>query len=44
MRIIGGRLKGKTIDAPIGEGDVVVKDILGTGVDFVATKAVGKSV
>ena len=37
-------LKGKTIDAPIGEGDVVVKDILGTGVDFVATKTVRKSI
>lgn len=37
-------IKGKTIDAPVGEGDVIVKDIFGTGVDFVATKAVGKSV
>ena len=37
-------LKGRTVAAPIFEGDVVVKDILGTGVDFVATKTVRKSI
>lgn len=37
-------LKGRTVGAPVDEGDVIVKDILGTGVDFVATKAVGKRI
>lgn len=33
-------LKGVTVKAPVKIGDVVVKDVLGTGVDFIATKNV----
>lgn len=36
-------LKGAEVSAPVNEGDVIVSDILGTGVDFVATKSVEKS-
>ncbi len=35
-------LKGLKVTAPIEEGSVIVRDILGTGVDFVATKTVRK--
>lgn len=35
-------LKGVKLFAPVAEGDVVVKNILGCGVDFVATRAVEK--
>ena len=30
-------LKGVTVDAPVRIGDVIVKDVCGTGVDIVAT-------
>ena len=33
-------LKGVNVNAPVKIGDVVVKDVLGTGVDFIATKNV----
>ena len=33
-------LKGVSADAPIRVGDVLVKDIAGTGVDIVATKEI----
>lgn len=33
-------LKGVTVKAPVKIGDVVVADVLGTGVDFIATKDV----
>ena len=33
-------LKGVSVNAPVKIGDVVVKDVLGTGVDFIATKNV----
>jgi N utilization substance protein A len=36
-------LKGVVLSAPVKEGDTVVKDILGTGVDFVATRDVTKA-
>ncbi len=36
-------LKGKVVDAPVREGDVIVGNIFGTGVDFVATKTVEKA-
>ncbi len=36
-------LKGVVLSAPVKEGDTVVKDILGTGVDFVATREVTKA-
>lgn len=35
-------LDGVVLQAPVAIGDVVVKDILGLGVDFVATKNVPK--
>lgn len=35
-------LKGVTVKAPVSIGDTVVKNVLGTGVDFVATKNVAK--
>lgn len=35
-------LKGVTASAPVHIGDVIVKDIAGTGVDIVATKTVEK--
>lgn len=31
-----------TIKAPVKNGDVIIKNILGTGVNFIATKSVGK--
>lgn len=33
-------LKGKTVTAPVHIGDVIVKDICGSGVDFIATKEI----
>lgn len=33
-------LKGVVVDAPVNIGDTVVADVLGTGVDFIATKNV----
>ena len=33
-------LNGVTVQAPVSIGDVIVKDLLGLGVDFVATKNV----
>lgn len=33
-------LRGITVPAPVAIGDVVAKDVAGTGVDVVATKAV----
>ncbi|MBV4419986.1 DUF1667 domain-containing protein [Clostridium tyrobutyricum] len=35
-------LKDVVVEAPINIGDVVVKDILGTGVDIIATKKIDK--
>lgn len=35
-------LKGVVVKAPVKIGDVVVGNVLGTGVDFVATKNVGR--
>ncbi|AYF54112.1 DUF1667 domain-containing protein [Clostridium botulinum C] len=35
-------LRGVTIPAPIKVGDVIVKDIVGTGVNIIATKSVAK--
>ena len=35
------KLKGLTVKAPVKTGDVVVKDVCGTGADWVATKDVG---
>lgn len=35
-------LNGVTLTAPVAEGDTVVKNVLGTGVDFVATREVDK--
>lgn len=35
-------LKGITLTAPVEEGAVVVKDVLGTGIDFIATRQVEK--
>ena len=35
-------LKDVVVEAPVKIGDVVVKDVLGTGVDFIATKNVNK--
>jgi CxxC motif-containing protein len=35
-------LKGVTLSAPVHIGDVVVADICGTGIDFVATKEIQK--
>lgn len=31
-----------TVQAPVKSGDVIIKDVLGTGVDFIATKSAGK--
>lgn len=36
-------LEGVVLTAPVKEGDVVVKDILGTGVSFVSTREVDKA-
>lgn len=36
-------LKGVTLSAPVSEGDVVVKNVLGSGVDFIATREVEKA-
>ena len=36
-------LDGVVVDAPVEIGQVIVKDVLGLGVDFVATKSVPKS-
>jgi hypothetical protein CLOST_1949 len=36
-------LKGVRLAAPVKEGDVIVKDILGCGVDFIATRSVEKA-
>ncbi len=33
-------LKGVEVKAPVKIGDVIVKDVLGSGVDFIATKNV----
>lgn len=33
-------LRGVTVKAPVAIGDILVKDLLGTGVDIVATNAV----
>ena len=33
-------LDGVTMKAPVSIGDIVVKDLLGLGVDFIATKNV----
>lgn len=35
-------LKDVVVEAPVKIGDVVVKDVLGTGVDFIATKNVNR--
>ena len=35
-------LKGITLDAPVHEGGVAVKNVCGSGVDFVVTKTVPK--
>ena len=35
-------LKDVVVEAPVRIGDVVVKDVLGTGVDFIATKNVNR--
>ena len=35
-------LRGVTVEAPVAIGDVIVKDVLGTGVDVVATRNVAK--
>ncbi len=34
-------LKGVTVKAPVHIGDVIVADVAGTGVDIIATSAVG---
>ena len=31
-------LKGITVEAPVHIGDVILKDVAGTGVDIIATK------
>ena len=33
-------LKGTVVDAPIEVGDIIVRDILGTGANFIATRRV----
>lgn len=33
-------LKGLTVNAPVKTGDVILKDVCSTGVDFIATKNV----
>lgn len=38
-----GLLDGMIVNAPIEMGQVIAKDVLGLGVDFVATKSVAKS-
>lgn len=37
-----GELKNIEVNAPIKIGDIIVKDILGSGVDVIATKNIGK--
>ena len=36
-------LKGVVVTAPVKEGEIVVKDLLGTGVNFIATREVVKA-
>ena len=36
-------LKGVTMTAPVNEGDIVVADVLGTGVNFIATREIEKA-
>lgn len=36
-------LKGVTVDAPVHIGDVIIKDVLGLGVDVVATRNVERA-
>lgn len=36
-------LRGITLSAPVNPGDIVIKDILGCGSDFIATKKIIKS-
>ncbi|MEY8516202.1 DUF1667 domain-containing protein [Lachnospiraceae bacterium 29-84] len=38
-----GCLKGLKVQAPVRIGDVIVKDVAGTGVDIVATKNISAS-
>ena len=33
-------LKGVSVNAPVSEGDVVVENVLGTGVNFIATREI----
>ena len=35
-------LKGVVVKAPVSIGDTVVENVAGTGVDFIATKNVGR--
>ena len=34
-------LRGIHVDAPVAAGDIILKNVAGTGVDIVATKSVG---
>lgn len=36
-------LKGVVVAAPVNEGDVIKADVLGTGVNFIATRSVEKA-
>lgn len=36
-------IKGVTVKAPVKIGDVISANVLGTGVDFIATKNVGRA-
>lgn len=36
-------LKGVAVPAPVKIGDVIIKDVAGTGVDIIATKQVDKA-
>jgi len=36
-------LQGVTVQAPVKAGDVIVPDILGLGVDIVASRDMGKA-
>ena len=36
-------LKGVSVPAPVKIGDVIIKDVAGTGVDIIATKQVDKA-
>ena len=42
MMDVVGALKNVTAEAPVSIGDIIVKDIAGTGVDIVATSNVAK--